>query len=151
MTSRCPSKIWSARKGWHYAKFLLGHERTGIARVGLSKERILRIKEVAAEFKSGGRPIIEDPTFRQKLTSYEIELKAMELTQLRLIAGESKHRSGMPNPASSVLKIKCSEIQQATAELLLEVIEPLAAPYDEKFDSSNEAMNWITQIAPNYG
>ncbi|MCP3373830.1 pimeloyl-CoA dehydrogenase large subunit [Bradyrhizobium cajani] len=142
--------VGEENNGWHYAKFLLGQERTGIARVGVSKERIRRIKEVGSKFESSGRPIIEDPVFREKLTSCEIELKALELTQLRVIADENKHSSGMPNPASSVLKIKGSEIQQTTTELLLQVIGPLAAAYGGNIDSSNEAMNWIAQIAPSY-
>ncbi|MDF0582026.1 pimeloyl-CoA dehydrogenase large subunit [Bradyrhizobium yuanmingense] len=141
--------VGEENKGWHYAKFLLGHERTGIARVGVSKERVRRIREVASKFQSGGQPLIDDPAFREKLTSCEIELKALELTQLRVIAHESKHGNGMPDPASSALKIKGSEIQQTTTELLLEVIGPLAAPYDKNVEPF-EATDWIAQIAPSY-
>ena len=86
-----------------------------------------------------------------KLAEVEIELKALELTQLRVVADEGKHGKGKPNPASSVLKIKGSEIQQATTELLMEVIGPFAAPYDEHGDDgSNETMDWTAQIAPSY-
>ncbi len=53
--------VGEENKGWDYAKFLLGNERTGIARVGVSKERIRRIKELAAKVESGGKPVIEDP------------------------------------------------------------------------------------------
>src|ERR1700736_2708840 len=138
-------------KGWDYAKFLLGNERTGIARVGVSKERIRRIKDLASQVESGGKPVIEDQGFREKLAAVEIELKALELTQLRVVADENKHGKGKPNPASSVLKIKGSEIQQTTTELLMEVIGPFAAPYDEHGDDgSNEAMDWTAQIAPSY-
>ena len=109
--------VGEENKGWDYAKFLLGNERTGIARVGVSKERIRRIKELASKVESGGKPVLEDLKFREKLAEVEIELKALELTQLRVVADESKHGKGKPNPASSVLKIKGSEIQQATTEL----------------------------------
>jgi pimeloyl-CoA dehydrogenase large subunit len=143
--------VGEENKGWDYAKFLLGNERTGIARVGVSKERIRRIKELAAKVESGGKPVIEDQKFREKLALIEIELKALELTQLRVVADEGKHGKGKPNPASSVLKIKGSEIQQATTELLMEVIGPFAAPYDEHGDDgSNETMDWTAQIAPSY-
>jgi len=81
----------------------------------------------------------------------EIDLKALELTQLRVVANEGKHGKGKPDPASSVLKIKGSEIQQATTELLMEVIGPFAAPYDAHGDDdSNETMDWTAQIAPGY-
>ena len=143
--------IGEENKGWDYAKFLLGNERTGIARVGVSKERLRRIKELAAKVESNGKPIILDPGFREKLAACEIELKALELTQLRVVADESKHGKGKPNPASSVLKIKGSEIQQTTTELLMEVIGPFALPYDvHGDDGSNEAMEWTAQIAPSY-
>jgi len=143
--------VGQENKGWDYAKFLLGNERTGIARVGVSKERIRRIKDLAAKVESGGKPILQDPAFREKLAACEIELKALELTQLRVVADEGKHGKGKPNPASSVLKIKGSEIQQTTTELLMEVIGPFAAPYDvHGDDGSNETMDWTAQIAPSY-
>src|SRR4030081_881313 len=116
-----------------------------------SRERIRRIKELAAKVESGGKPVLEDMKFRAKLARVEIGLKALELTQLRVVADEGKHGKGKPNPASSVLKIKGSEIQQATTELLMEVIGPFAAPYDlHGEDGRNEAMDWTAEIAPSY-
>ncbi len=82
--------VGEENKGWDYAKFLLGNERTNIARVGMSKQRIARIRELAGKEMSGGRPLIEDPRFREKLASVEIELKALELTQLRVVAADAK-------------------------------------------------------------
>jgi pimeloyl-CoA dehydrogenase large subunit len=142
--------VGEENKGWDYAKFLLGNERTNIARVGMSKERIRRIKELASSVQSGGKPIIEDQKFREKLAMVEIELKALELTQMRVVADESKHGKGKPNPASSILKIKGSDIQQATTELLMDVIGPFAAPFAADELGSNEISDWTTQIAPGY-
>ncbi len=143
--------VGEENKGWDYAKFLLGNERTNIARVGASKERIRRIRELAASVQSGGKPMLEDPRFREKLAAVEIELKALELTQMRVVANEGKHGKGKPDPASSILKIKGSEIQQSTTELLMDVIGPFAAPYDvHGDDDSNETMDWTAQIAPTY-
>ena len=87
--------VGEENKGWDYAKFLLGNERTGIARVGVSKERLRRIKRTRrARSESGGRPVIEDQKFREKLAEVEIELKALELTQLRVVADEKQARQG---------------------------------------------------------
>ena len=61
--------VGQENKGWDYAKYLLGRERTGIARVGLSKERIRRIKELAAMERAGDKPLIEDERFREKLAA----------------------------------------------------------------------------------
>jgi pimeloyl-CoA dehydrogenase large subunit len=142
--------VGEENKGWDYAKFLLGNERTNIARVGMSKERIRRIKELASQVQAGGKPIMQDQKFREKLAMVEIELKALELTQMRVVADESKHGKGKPNPASSILKIKGSEIQQATTELLMDVIGPFAAPFAADEPGSNEVSDWTTQIAPGY-
>jgi alkylation response protein AidB-like acyl-CoA dehydrogenase len=62
----------------------------------------------------GERPIIENPRFREKLAALEIELKALEMTQLRVVANQRNNAAGKPDPASSILKIKGSQIQQAT-------------------------------------
>jgi pimeloyl-CoA dehydrogenase large subunit len=146
--------VGEINKGWHYAKFLLGGERTNIARVGVSKERIRRIKELAARQRVGGRPLIEDERFCEKLAAVEVELKALEMTQLRVVAADQQRGSdGKPDPASSVLKIKGSEMQQATADLLLQVAGPDAMPFVlDAAVGSNEgiAPDWAATIAPTY-
>ena len=79
--------------------------------------------------RAGDKPLIEDERFREKLAAVEVELKALEMTQLRVVAAERHRTDNKPDPASSILKIKGSEIQQATTELLLEVVGPYALPY----------------------
>jgi pimeloyl-CoA dehydrogenase large subunit len=148
--------VGEENKGWDYAKYLLGRERTGIARVGLSKERIRRIKELAALEIAGDKPLIEDERFREKLAAVEVELKALEMTQLRVVAAERHRVDNKPDPASSILKIKGSEIQQATTELLLEVVGPYAMPYqperedDERWNEPPIGPEWAGPIAPTY-
>jgi len=141
--------------GWSYAKFLLGSERVNIARVGVSKERIRRIKELAALQRVGGQSLIEQAAFREKVAAVEVRLKALEMTQLRVLSNESKREKGTQDPASSILKIKGSEIQQATSELLMEVVGPYAMPYqpEDGIDGRNEpgiGPDWASTIAPAY-
>src|SRR5207248_9519787 len=88
--------VGQENKGWDYAKFLLGNERTGIARVGMSKERIRRLKELAAMERDGDKPLIEDARFASKIAAVEVELKALEMTQLRVVAAERNRRSNKP-------------------------------------------------------
>jgi pimeloyl-CoA dehydrogenase large subunit len=145
--------VGQENKGWDYAKFLLGNERTGIARVGVSKARVARIKQLAAlEFK-GGRPMIENPRFVEKLAAVEVELKALEMTQLRVVSDERKLAKGRQNPASSILKLKGSVIQQQLTELLMEVVGPFMMPYQRDFDGNNEPVvgpDYATEAAPMY-
>ena len=145
--------VGQENKGWDYAKFLLGNERTGIARVGASKAKIARIKELAAIERSGDRPLIDDPKFREKLAAVEIELKALEMTQLRVVADERKLEKGRQNPASSILKLKGSVIQQQLTELVMEVVGPYAMPYQRDFDGRNEPVigpDYASEAAPMY-
>ena len=148
--------IGQENKGWDYAKFLLGNERTGIARIGISKARLRRLKELAALQQSDGRPMIEDERFRLKLAAVEIELKALEMTQLRVVARARNGNDGRPDPASSILKIKGSELQQAISELLLEVVGPYALPDRmpaDDADRRNEppvGPDWAATLAPHY-
>jgi pimeloyl-CoA dehydrogenase large subunit len=147
--------VGQENKGWDYAKFLLGNERNGIARVGISKARIARIRQLASLATYGGQPKLADPLFRMKLAAVEVELKALEMTQMRVIAG-GQGEKGKPNPASSVLKIKGSELQQATTELLMDVVGPYALPYEAERDDGerwNEppiGPDWAATIAPTY-
>jgi alkylation response protein AidB-like acyl-CoA dehydrogenase len=110
-------------KGWTYAKYLLGHERTNIARVGLSTRMLERLKAVARREMSQGRPLIEDPAFQAKIAAVEIDLLALEATVFRMSTGKA------PGPESSILKIKGSLIQQALTELLTEAVGAYAMPY----------------------
>jgi pimeloyl-CoA dehydrogenase large subunit len=145
--------VGQENKGWDYAKFLLGNERTGIARVGASKAKVARIKELAAIERSGDLPLIDDPKFREKLAAVEIELKALEMTQLRVVADERKMEKGRQNPASSILKLKGSVIQQQLTELVMEVVGPYAMPYQRDFDGRNEPAigpEYATEAAPTY-
>ncbi len=146
------NRIGEENRGWDYAKFLLGNERTGIARIGASKARIRRLKEIAALERVGDRPLIEDERFRTKIAAVEIELKALEMTQLRVVAA-ARNRNG-PDPASSILKIKGTEIQQAISELLLEAIGPYALPQEtpDSDDRWNEPIGpeWAGPLAPHY-
>ena len=147
--------VGQENKGWDYAKFLLGNERTNIARIGMSKQRIARIRELAGKEMSSGRPLIEDERFREKLAAIEIDLKALELTQLRVVAADAKRgNTGRPDPASSILKIKGSEIQQATTHLLMEVMGPYAVPYipehDDRWNEPSEVPDYAPSAAPNY-
>ncbi len=142
--------VGQENRGWDCAKYLLGNERVGIARIGMSKQRLSRVKQLAGKVMNGDRSLMEDSRFAEKVAAVEVELKALEMTQLRVLAEDAKRRSNMPNPASSILKIKGSEIQQATTELLMEVAGPLALPFlpDEADFGSGD--HWAAPAAPAY-
>jgi len=114
-------------RGWTYAKFLLSHERTNIAGVSRSKRELAFLKAIAAKETEGGRPLIDNMRFRDKISRVEIELMALEITVLRVLAAETAGKA--PGPEASILKIKGTEIQQALSELMMEAVGPYALPY----------------------
>ncbi len=99
--------------GWSYAKFLLGNERVGVAPVGATKRVLATAKEIAE--KTGQ---LEDPLVAAQIIELENELLALELTALRVVANSD---DGKPHPASSVLKLKGTELQQAVSELMMDL------------------------------
>jgi pimeloyl-CoA dehydrogenase large subunit len=137
--------VGEENKGWDYAKFLLSAERINLARVGVSKERLTRAREIAARTLYQGRPLIENARFRAKLAGLEVELKALELTQLRVLSAEAQN-GGRADPASSILKIKGSELQQATSEILMQAMGPCAP---RSWTESQDA-DWTSTITGNY-
>jgi pimeloyl-CoA dehydrogenase large subunit len=148
--------VGEAGRGWDCAKFLLGNERTNIARIGASKARLRRIRELARIVPCEDGVLWDDRAFRHKVAAVEIELKALEMTQLRVVASERDH-GNKPNPASSILKIKGSEIQQATTQLALEMAGPFALAYhdpeteiDEGTNDLPDGFGWADTAAPEY-
>jgi alkylation response protein AidB-like acyl-CoA dehydrogenase len=122
------NRIGEENKGWTYAKFLLGHERTNIAGVGASKRELQRLKDIARQEIKNGRPLIEDPLFAARIAQVEIDLIALEMTQLRVLSAEAQKRA--PGPEASILKIKGTEVQQALSELMMYAVGPYALPFE---------------------
>lgn len=134
-------------KGWTVAKYLLGYERMGTGRIGATKRDLERLRELAANHTKDGRPLLEDPRFRDRLTRVEVELMALEITNLRFL--DQMRRSGRPPGADvSMLKIKGTEIQQAITELMMQVAGPLA-PAFRPVDSM-DFDHFTARLAPRY-
>ena len=145
-------RIYEENKGWTCAKFLLAHERTGIAGVARSKRGVERIKTIARSEMDGDKPLIANPFFKRKIAELEIDLTALEYTELRTLASEASGRG--PGPESSLLKIKGPEIQQRITELALEAVGHYGAPYFRGFgEGDNEhpiGPDYAHRAAPTY-
>jgi alkylation response protein AidB-like acyl-CoA dehydrogenase len=132
--------VGEENKGWSYAKFLLGNERTGITQVGRTK---VKLADVKARAKESG--LLDDPLFAARLAEAENDVIALELTQMRVASGSA---DGQPNPASSVLKLRGSQLQQLATELLVEVAGADALPVDAGADLASP--EWAQRSAPTY-
>jgi alkylation response protein AidB-like acyl-CoA dehydrogenase len=88
--------------------------------VGASKRELKRLKEIAARERKHGKPLSQDPSFAARIAQVEIDLMALEITNLRVISAEAERRA--PGPEASLLKIRGSEIQQALSELMMQAV-----------------------------
>jgi alkylation response protein AidB-like acyl-CoA dehydrogenase len=119
--------VHEEHKGWTVAKYLLGHERLNTGRIGASKRELMKLREAAGKALYRGRPLIEDVRFRDRLTRVEVELTALEITNMRFV--DEMRQTGRIGPEVSMLKIRGTEIQQAITELSMQVLGPRAQAF----------------------
>ena len=114
-------------KGWTYAKFLLGHERFGIARLAESKARLSYLTEIARRHRVGGTLLADDADFMRSVAETEIELTALEFTELRALMDAEQGKA--PGVEANMLKIRGTDVQQKISELLMKAMGYYALPY----------------------
>ena len=121
------NRIGEENKGWTYAKFLLGHERFGIARLSESKARLSWLKDIARRHRVGGALLADDADFMRSVAETEIELTALEYTELRALMNAEQGQS--PGVEANMLKIRGTDVQQKISEMLMKAMGYYAAPY----------------------
>lgn len=134
--------VGEENKGWTYAKFLLGNERTSMAGIGRSTRYLDRLKTIV---KSEIRE--DDPAFAQfeiDIARVELDLLALEATELRIVAQMS--RGVDPGAAASLFKIRGTEIFQRIVSLIHAAIGNDGLALREQPASSNRFMP-----GPDYG
>jgi alkylation response protein AidB-like acyl-CoA dehydrogenase len=140
--------IGTEGKGWTYAKVLLTHERTGIARVAISKDRLVQLKELVETSPDGDNKLIDDAIFAQKIANVEIDLLALEYTELRTLSALSTGQA--PGPESSILKIVGTQIIQAIDELYVEAAGYYSMPFvPEQFHDDYDGQHIGPDMATN--
>jgi alkylation response protein AidB-like acyl-CoA dehydrogenase len=140
-------RVHDEGKGWTVAKYLLGHERMNTARIGASQRELEALKGYAARQQKDGRPLLDDPRFRDKLSRVEIELMALSITNLRFL--DQLRAGNAPGAEVSMLKIRGTEIQQTLTELMMQAAGPLAQPLAPRLpDADFDA--FAAALAPRY-
>jgi alkylation response protein AidB-like acyl-CoA dehydrogenase len=124
----CTNRVGEENQGWTYAKFLLGHERTNNAGIGMCKRGLASVKALAARQPADGTALLTDTRFRDRIATLELEILALEITNLRVLSALA-HEKRSPGPEASLLKIKGSEILQQLAELKMHALGHDALPY----------------------
>ena len=121
------NRIGEENRGWTYAKFLLGHERFGIARLSESKARLAYLSEIARRHHVGGTLLADDVDFMRSVAETEIELTALEFTELRALMNAEQGKA--PGVEANMLKIRGTEVQQKISEMLMKAMGWYALPH----------------------
>ena len=138
--------VGELHKGWSYGKYLLGHERTGIAGIGSCKQQLARAHALAKQ-----QGLSEDVLLQNKLMQFEVELMALEFTALRLLSAHQQSKT--PGVEASMLKVRGTELRQAIFETLVDIAGPDAVPFSaeaqflENLDSAAQDDSLVTLAA----
>ena len=119
--------VGEENKGWTYAKFLLGHERFGIARLSESKARLSYLKEIARSHRVGGTLLADDADFMRSVAQTEIELTALEFTELRALTNAEQGKA--PGVEANMLKVRGTDVQQKISEMFMKAVGYYALPF----------------------
>ena len=147
----CENLVGNEGEGWNIAKFLLAHERGGIAGISGLKRELARLRDLSSSTVVGEGSLLEDSSFRRKIEETEIELTATEYTELRTLSAMSK--GGSPGAEASILKIKGTELQQKISELFIEMLGYYAHPFFTESElGSNESIGpeYAGPMMPHY-
>ncbi|MBB1087011.1 acyl-CoA dehydrogenase family protein [Lysobacter sp. SG-8] len=135
------NRIGDENAGWTYAKYLLGHERTNIAGIGASRRELRRLRDIATTPRADGTRMIDDPLFATRVAQVELELRALEVTNLRVIFDEARNKA--PGPEASMLKIRGTEILQRISALQVEAHGRDALAYSVEGSGSQAAAGYM--------
>jgi alkylation response protein AidB-like acyl-CoA dehydrogenase len=143
--------VGKENEGWTYAKYLLEFERGNAGAPGL-KRAIGKVRKMASQTDAGGTKLIDDSSFRARLDDLEIQVSAMEFTELRIFASLSAGQR--PGPESSMIKCRNTDLQQAISELSVETIGYYAMPFvRDTWAMTNEPRpgpDFAAPVAPYY-
>lgn len=133
-------------RGWDCAKYLLMNERTGIANVGLCRERLDYARELAGKRTQAGKPLLDSPRLRSEIAMLDAEIRALEITNWRFLLSPDTAQK-VPGFAS-VLKLKGTELQQDIAQLLQRIAGPAAM--ERRPHDGEGAGHWAGPLAMRY-
>jgi alkylation response protein AidB-like acyl-CoA dehydrogenase len=110
------NRVGAENDGWTVGKYLLQHERNGVAGAAYLRMRLGHVRTLAASAPddAGEGFMINDPIFARRLADVEVDLLALECLIHRADAAPDP---GLKSRMSSMLKLRGSEIEQAISEV----------------------------------
>jgi alkylation response protein AidB-like acyl-CoA dehydrogenase len=123
-------------KGWTCAKYLLEFER-GNAYSPALKGALAHIRAMAGNEQGGtGASYFEDNAFRSRFHAVEVDVLALEFTELRILGALAAGQN--VGPESSMLKTRGTELQQSVTELAMEAAGHYAFALDQSTPAAGD-------------
>lgn len=110
------NRLGEEHEGWRLVKEVLNLERTTSGMVPRAIAALGRLEDVARSQPAGATTLLENEAFARQIAELEISLRALELTELRLLLGSDDPRTR--TGAASLVKLRWSEIHSQMTELM---------------------------------
>jgi acyl-CoA dehydrogenase len=140
--------IGDENKGWTYAKYLLEFERGGGFSAHRIKHEINMLKTLLADLQNTNPALNANGDISRKLSRIEIDLKSLEITELRILSALSA--GGNPGAESSIMKLTTVRLEQAVNELMVEVTAYHGFAMNKPSDGTPYRENDIETVVPRY-
>ncbi len=142
------NRIGEENKGWTYAKYLLEFERGG----GFNGDRLMHelnhLKQLIEQSKAATPSFDSSRSIARKVAKLEIDLKALEIIELRILSAVSG--GGNPGPESSIMKLTYTRIEQAITELSVDVLGYQGVAMNLQSDRSGLRPDYMSSVVPRY-
>lgn len=142
------NRIGEENKGWTYAKYLLEFERGGGFNGDRIRHELNQLKQLMRDAKVASPDFDRNGSIARKVAKVDIDLKSLEITELRILSAVSG--GGNPGPESSIMKLTYTRLEQTVNELAVEVIGYQAIAMDPPADGSGERPDYLSSIVPRY-
>jgi alkylation response protein AidB-like acyl-CoA dehydrogenase len=146
------NRVGEENKGWTYAKYLLEFERGGQAYGPRLRKAFRHLEDLAATQVKDGRPLPQDPAWRDRMAALEIEIDAVEMNELSFYS--SLKTGEAPGLMASVVKMRGTEVGQKVTELAVESVANYAQPFTELRNYESNIVpvggEYVDDAAPRY-
>ena len=142
------NRIGEENQGWSYAKYLLEFERGGGFNAHRIRHELDYLRGLIKDAKNCNAAFDWEGTMARKLARIEIDLKALEITELRILSSVSD--GGNPGPESSIMKLSATRLEQEINELSVDVLGYNSFIMNPIAGGNPVRADYVSSIVPRY-
>ena len=116
-------------QGWQVANSILRHERGSLADPNTMLSRLNALAEMMKTETLDGRPVMDNPIYRDRLMQIQGRVLAMRCNDLRLLSSAVNRQN--PGVAAMVVKLQGTELRHELEALAIDVLGELGLLYGD--------------------